>query len=872
MIPATTVTTDSFLDSVFNSQLTGEENVRLAIAGLTTESASELANVLVRKNILNQWQAQYLLAGHSGLRIGNYILKGRVGQDSLGERFFADQVTLVRTVDLQLLPESLVAAQECMDRFLESARQLTHLDHPAIVHLYDVADHHGLLFIVSEHCESMTANEFRGIAESGLAHLRAVRDLCDGVSYLHEHDLSHGFLGAENSIRLARPGVIKLDQLVWSVLQRELVSRSLIETFEQRRLADWQEVGRFASKLLAAAPTDNALSQTNRDSLVSAFRALATSTDPDARARIVAGKISELVNRIEKRPGYVAVPVAVSPADSNAGKLPRLAATASATPSPPAAASPAPSRARPVKNSPKPKTRPKKTAGRPGTLRWVPVASLVVLACVVGWFAWGKLAPKQKPETAQRETRTSNTSRGGRTETPKPKTQKPESQAATSQTTSETKKTPDDIPSPVDLTPTGSTEPVAPTPLIGDSLVPEASLPVVLTPDPAKPVSTSLPEKSKPKPGPEQSDGQDNLVPASAGSGSKQDPVTAEPGTAEVAPETWPASFALLDGSHHDPQEIGKLPAIPAGEVTVSLEYDPETNGRGKNWFSVQGSGRSWNIAFSKKSINEELETVAALKLDDQGRLIFQWNDSVDEKHLANSIVNAAIRLQSGGLVHRTWMRETIRFDAPTLDPTTLESAIKLEVPWMPKSEHVVIEFGELWADQGWTEEAMLENETFLNREPARIFFRSLPEERFLWLALDGRVRAKVELTLNVQTIVAGRMTNMKRQELDGFINVFRANHEALVIRENQALIAADNAPFGSKTKARDAARQAKKDTETGKAQRDLAFEYLAWIEGLVGKPVPVRVMYHVGEQSIELARSSGWELPPPPDKETKKD
>jgi hypothetical protein len=127
-------------------------------------------------------------------------------------------------------------------------------------------------------------------------------------------------------------------------------------------------------------------------------------------------------------------------------------------------------------------------------------------------------------------------------------------------------------------------------------------------------------------------------------------------------------------------------------------------------------------------------------------------------------------------------------------------------------------------------------------------------------------------MKLTVQTIAGGRMTDMKRKDLDSFIGMYRANHEALVVRANQAQVIAANAPYGSKTSTKDAAKQAGKDAEAGKAQRDLAFEHLGWIEGLIGKPVPVRVMYHLGEQSIELARSSGWDVPQTSATETPKD
>ena len=867
MPPASTVTSDSFLESIRNSRLTGEENIRTAIANVSQDSVEEIAAALVRKNILNEWQAKYLLAGQPGLRIGNYILKGRVGQDSLGERFFAVQESLSRTVDLQLLPESLVAEQSGMDRFLESASQLTHLDHHAIVHLYDVADHQGRPFIVSEHCVPMTESEFRAIPDSGLAHLRAVRDMCEGIRYLHEHDLSHGFLGAENSIRLAQPGVVKLDRLAWSVLQRELVSRSLIETFEQRRTADWQQIGNFAGKLLVSAPIDKALSQPNRDSLVGAFKSLATSSEPETRAKLLSDKISELIGKIEKRP-TPAVSQATIAANGAVEKPATFDAPAKASPF--VAASTAQPKPVPATSSAKPRKAPAIPAARSAIPKIVSIVSIIALACVVGWFAWGKFGPKASGETAQRETKTSNTGRSGRSGTSKPAKPKTAVQPdiensseseiiaaeikkdPTDDDSSVALKTATDSPAASELTTAAADKPSVP------KLVPDPPVPAVPSPDEKRttPAETTQPPAK--------------LLDPTGTQDSKPETETVAP-NAEVV-ETMPASFALLDGTHHEPQEIGTLPGGPAGEVTVSLEYDPETNGRGKNWFALQASGHKWKLAWSKKSANEELENVANLELDANGKLVFQWNDSIDDKHPANCFVNSAIRINAGGRIYKTWMRETISFDAPALDADRLESTLKMEIPWMPNSDKVTIEFGELLADRGWTEEAMLENDKFENKEPARIFFRSLPEERLLWLAMDGRVRGKVELELTVQTVVAGRMTNMKRHELDLFVNAYRANHEALVVRENQAQIAADNAVTGFKTKTKEAAKEARKDTEAGKAQRDLAFEYLGWIEGLIGKPVPIRVMYQVGEQSIELARSSGWEVPPAPATETPKD
>jgi len=86
-----------------------------------------------------------------GKQIGRYRLTEEIGRGGMGIVYKATQVTLNRTVAVKMLPHDLASSGEYLARFAREAETLASLQHPNIVHIYDVEEVDGNHFIIMEY-------------------------------------------------------------------------------------------------------------------------------------------------------------------------------------------------------------------------------------------------------------------------------------------------------------------------------------------------------------------------------------------------------------------------------------------------------------------------------------------------------------------------------------------------------------------------------------------------------------------------------------------------------------------------------------------------------------------------------------------------
>ena len=85
-----------------------------------------------------------------GRRLGPYEILSAIGVGGMGEVYKARDTRLQRTVAIKILPHDKVADPERKRRFLQEARAASALNHPNIVTLYDIANDHGVDYLVME--------------------------------------------------------------------------------------------------------------------------------------------------------------------------------------------------------------------------------------------------------------------------------------------------------------------------------------------------------------------------------------------------------------------------------------------------------------------------------------------------------------------------------------------------------------------------------------------------------------------------------------------------------------------------------------------------------------------------------------------------
>ncbi len=79
-------------------------------------------------------------------RLGDYLIKERLGTGGMGEVFLAEQISMQRPVALKVLPSSLTNDKLYMERFFREVRMLAQIDHPGVVKAYEAGMDNGVCF------------------------------------------------------------------------------------------------------------------------------------------------------------------------------------------------------------------------------------------------------------------------------------------------------------------------------------------------------------------------------------------------------------------------------------------------------------------------------------------------------------------------------------------------------------------------------------------------------------------------------------------------------------------------------------------------------------------------------------------------------
>src|SRR5437762_991202 len=102
----------------------------------------------------------------SGAKLGPYEIQSPLGAGGMGEVYRARDTRLGRDVALKILPESFARESDRMRRFEQEARAVAALNHPNILAVFDIGQHNGSPFLVSELLEG---ESLRGTGPRGSA-------------------------------------------------------------------------------------------------------------------------------------------------------------------------------------------------------------------------------------------------------------------------------------------------------------------------------------------------------------------------------------------------------------------------------------------------------------------------------------------------------------------------------------------------------------------------------------------------------------------------------------------------------------------------------------------------------------------------------
>lgn len=143
-------------------------------------------------------------------RLGPYEIIAPLGAGGMGEVYRARDLRLLREIALKVLPAALAGDADRQRRFEQEALATARLNHRNILQVFDVGQHEGLPYLVTELLEGET---LRGRLEPGALPVRKAIELAIeialGLGAAHEQGIIHRDLKPEN-LFITHEGRVKI--------------------------------------------------------------------------------------------------------------------------------------------------------------------------------------------------------------------------------------------------------------------------------------------------------------------------------------------------------------------------------------------------------------------------------------------------------------------------------------------------------------------------------------------------------------------------------------------------------------------------------------------------------------------------------------
>jgi serine/threonine protein kinase len=185
-----------------------------------------------------------------GRTVQHFQIVDTLGRGGMGVVYKAKDTHLDRFVAIKVLPPDKLGDPERKRRFIQEAKAASALNHPNIIHIYDIAEDDGILFIAMESVKGRTLEQLIGRKPLGLKDtLNYGVQIADALARAHAAGIVHRDLKPSNII-VSEDGTVKLLDFGLAKLSErtsgEFGETKTLATEEEAQTAEGMIVGTVA--------------------------------------------------------------------------------------------------------------------------------------------------------------------------------------------------------------------------------------------------------------------------------------------------------------------------------------------------------------------------------------------------------------------------------------------------------------------------------------------------------------------------------------------------------------------------------------------------------------------------------------------------
>jgi serine/threonine protein kinase len=146
----------------------------------------------------------------AGTVVAHYTIVSKIGAGGMGEVYLADDSRLNRRVALKFLPTHLAADPTLRTRFTREVQAVAALNHPNIIHVYEVSDFSGRPYFAMEFVQGQSLRDKLHDGRLPITESLAIAiGLCRGLESAHNVGIVHRDIKPANII-VAPDGLVKI--------------------------------------------------------------------------------------------------------------------------------------------------------------------------------------------------------------------------------------------------------------------------------------------------------------------------------------------------------------------------------------------------------------------------------------------------------------------------------------------------------------------------------------------------------------------------------------------------------------------------------------------------------------------------------------